>query len=77
MTSKDLAEKVSRLFNASIICVLNQATLNANKAQKMAQNKAIGKLPHYYSPEWMFETGEKTIASVDTADKKVSSFELP
>jgi len=46
--------KIKQLYNASLICVMNTATVNANKSQNIGiKNKKIGTLPAYFNPEWL------------------------
>jgi len=62
-TSQDLAIKIGRLYNASMICVINQTTINSNKSQSVGKNKKIGRVPDYYNPEWIYETSDTLSAA--------------
>ena len=68
--SKELSEKIYRLYNASIVCVVNQTTVNANKSQGVGKNKRIGRVPEYYQPTWMYDDaeGHSTTGSRGTID---------
>ena len=51
--AKDLAKKISKLYNTSIICTVNHVTTNSNKHQNHARGKQIGILPNYFDPDWL------------------------
>lgn len=51
--AKDLAKKIGKLYNTSIICTVNHMTTNSNKHQMHSRGKQIGILPNYFDPEWV------------------------
>lgn len=58
-TATDLAEKLGRLYNASMVNVFNHVNANANKSQTIGVARKLGKLPEYYQPEWIYEVDDK------------------
>ena len=58
------------MYNASLVCVINTTTINANKSANIGvKNKNIGRLPDYFYPGW--------IDGVDSVNSKDFIFEQP
>lgn len=54
VSAQDLASKIKNLYNASLVCVMNTTTINANKSSNLGvKNKKIGRLPDYFYPSWI------------------------
>jgi hypothetical protein len=69
-----LAKKIKNLYNASLICVMNTATINANKSANIGvKNKKIGRLPDYFYPGWV--DGEESTGSKDNFIENSMRFE--